>query len=114
MYFKLLNIFVILRGIAEVPENDFGQAFDADDSYPSNKLILGLGKIVNVTAQALSDWTGKDSTYLSLKSGDIIEVTENQVCLNNHLDIQRKLNIPIIELENYVIFLFNITDFILS
>lgn len=36
---------------------------------------------MNITAQALSDWTGKDSTYLSLKSGDIIEVTENQVCI---------------------------------
>jgi len=30
--------------------------------------------------QALNDWTGKDDTYLALKSGDIVEVTEQQVC----------------------------------
>lgn len=36
---------------------------------------------MNINAQALSDWSGKDNTYLSLKSGDIIEVTESQVCI---------------------------------
>jgi hypothetical protein len=39
---------------------------------------------VNITAQALRDWTGKDSTYLSLKSGDIVEVIENQVCIYDY------------------------------
>lgn len=74
----------MFRGIAEVPENEVGQGFDTDEfgsSYPPSKLILGLGKVVNITAQALSDWTGMDNTYLSLKSGDIIEVTETQVCI---------------------------------
>lgn len=67
-----------------MPENELGPGLgieESSSSYPSTKLTLGLGKIVNVTAQALSDWNGKDSTYLSLKSGDIIEVTENQVCI---------------------------------
>lgn len=39
---------------------------------------------MNITAQALSDWTGKDSTYLSLKSGDNIEVIENQVSIYDY------------------------------
>lgn len=38
---------------------------------------------MNIKAQALSDWTGKDNTHLSLVAGDIIEVTENQVCIIN-------------------------------
>jgi len=74
-------------GIAEVPENDVGQSFDTNEfnsAYPPTKLILGLGKAVNITAQSLSDWIGKDNTCLSLKSGDIIEVTESQVCINDH------------------------------
>lgn len=69
-----------LEGIAELPENELGQGFETDEfstSYPT-KLVLGLGKSVNIKAQALSNWTGKDSTYLSLIAGDIIEVTENQ------------------------------------
>lgn len=68
-----------------MPENDFGQGFETNDnfssSYPSTSLTLGLGKSVNVTAHVLSDWTGNESTHLSLKSGEIIEVTENQVCI---------------------------------
>jgi len=36
---------------------------------------------VNIKAQVLDDWTGKDSTCLSLVAGDIIDVTENQVCI---------------------------------
>jgi len=36
---------------------------------------------VNIKAQVLNDWTGKDSTHLSLVAGDIIDVTENQVCI---------------------------------
>lgn len=70
------------RGIAELPENELGQGFETDEfstSYP--KLILGHGKSVNIKAQVLNDWTGKDSTCLSLVAGDIIDVTENQVCI---------------------------------
>jgi len=68
-----------------LPENELGQGFETDEfstSYPT-KLTLGLGKSVNIKAQALNNWTGKDSTYLSLAAGDIIEVTENQVCIND-------------------------------
>jgi len=36
---------------------------------------------VNIKAKVLNDWTGKDSTYLSLAAGDIIDVTETQVCI---------------------------------
>lgn len=36
---------------------------------------------MNISVKVISDWNGKESTYLSLKSGDIIEVTENQVCI---------------------------------
>jgi len=36
---------------------------------------------VNIKAKVLNDWTGKDGTYLSLVAGDIIDVTENQVCV---------------------------------
>lgn len=85
-----MNIIFLIRGIAELPENEVGQGFDTEEfnsSYPSTKLTLGLGKIVNITAQALSDWTGKDSTHLSLKSGDIVEVTENQVCIYDYIVI---------------------------
>lgn len=67
-----------------MPENEFGQGFETDvftSSNSSTKLTLGLGKIVNITVQAISDYTGQD-TYLSLKSGDIVEVTEDQVCIN--------------------------------
>lgn len=87
-YAYLQHNVIFFRGIAELPENDFGQGFDSEfgSSYPSPKLILGHGKSVNITAQALSDWSGKDSTYLSLKSGDVVEVTENQVCANSVSD----------------------------
>lgn len=71
------------RGIAELPENDLGQGFDDEinSAYPT-KLVVGRGKVVNFTVRAINDWTGKDSTYLSLNVGDIVEVTENQVCIN--------------------------------
>lgn len=74
---------IFFRGIAELPENELGQGFGNDgfgSSYTSTKPILGHGKNVNITARVISDWIGEDSTHLSLKSGDIVEVTENQVC----------------------------------
>lgn len=67
-----------------MPENEFGQGFETDmisSSNTSTKLTQGLGKVVNITVQALSDCTGND-TYLSVKSGDIVDVTEDQVCIN--------------------------------
>jgi len=90
LFFCFIHFTIIficyLRGIAELPENEFGQGFDTEfsSSYPSTKLIVGHGKMVNSTVQALNDWTGKDDTYLALKSGDIVEVTEQQVCSINN------------------------------
>lgn len=77
-----------------MPENEYGQGFDTDEfssPYPSTKLVVGLGKVVNITVQALNDWTGKDSTYLALKSGDIIEITEQQVSINDFTQFSKKL-----------------------
>jgi len=65
-----------------LPENELGQGSETDEFsniYP--KLILGRGKPVNIKAKVLNDWTNKGSTYLSLVSGDVIDVTENQVCI---------------------------------
>lgn len=73
------------RGIAELPENELGQGFETDEftsSYSPPKLTVGLGNIVNINAKVVNDWIGTDSTYLSLKSGEIVKVTENQVCIN--------------------------------
>ncbi|VVC37884.1 Hypothetical protein CINCED_3A015775 [Cinara cedri] len=70
-----------LEGIAELPENGFDHGFETDEfssSYSLPKLTLGLGKIVNFSVKVVSDWDGYDSTFLTLKSGDIIEVTESQ------------------------------------
>jgi len=36
---------------------------------------------VNIKAQVLDNWAGKDNTCLSLVAGDIIDVSENQVCI---------------------------------
>lgn len=74
---------VLFRGIAELPENELGQSFRNEEfgsSYSSSKPILGRGINVNITARVVCDWTAEDSSHLSLKSGDIVEVTENQVC----------------------------------
>lgn len=65
--------------ICELPENDFGENYETNFSYPPTKLVIGQGTAVKITAQVLSDWTGTDSSYVSLKAGDTIEVSENQV-----------------------------------
>lgn len=62
-----------------------GQGFETDEfttCYSPIKLTVGLGQIVNFNAKVVCDWIGTDSTYLPLNSGDIIEVTETQVCIN--------------------------------
>ncbi|XP_050430286.1 intersectin-1 [Adelges cooleyi] len=67
-----------LDEICELPENDFGENYETNFSYPPTKLVIGQGTAVKITAQVLSDWTGTDSSYVSLKAGDTIEVSENQ------------------------------------
>ncbi|XP_050533281.1 intersectin-1 isoform X2 [Daktulosphaira vitifoliae] len=71
-----------LDGISELPENDFDKDFNVkvtdNSNYPSSELILGYGTAVKFTVEVLKNWSGKDNSFLTIKTGELIEVSENQ------------------------------------